>query len=408
MNVSFVATAGEDGRKPAYSRGMNVSLRCAALAAAAVAAFAPAAPAATVSVERTNPWSGGYTLRYVAAAGERNDVTMQFTNGGGHYHSVVRITDAGAVIEPGTSCRPLHPHAVECAIAAETREGAEQIFDDHLLQLGDEDDAIRFRFPDRSDFSMDAKVDGGPGADTLEGAPFGAVAGGPGPDHLIAPATGSAQLNGGPGADVLTGSDKDDLLTGGPGPDRLVGGDGDDRLFGDDPFDRILSADAQDSLDGGPGDDQLDGGKAVNDVVCGPGVDVNTVAQRRDFVALDCERVSFTVDYEFGLAFSLRPRPVGWRGGTAVFEVPCGELTEPWGYETPAPCRGSIELREATAGGRLLGAGAVPEHIAMVRLNALGRQLAQRRYGTLATVTVHGNDIGRPNGWTFRLKRPQR
>src|ERR687893_815013 len=116
----------------AYSRGMHVAARSGLLVALALAASAPAAPAATVSVERTNPWSGGYTLRYLAAAGERNDVTMEFANGSGHYHSVVRIADAGAVIEPGTSCRPIDPHAVECAIAAETREGSEQHFDDHL------------------------------------------------------------------------------------------------------------------------------------------------------------------------------------------------------------------------------------------------------------------------------------
>lgn len=390
----------------AYSRGMRRAVRCGVLAAVALAASAPPAPAATVSVERTNPWSGGYTLRYVAAPGERNDVTMEFKAGGGNYHSVVRIADAGTVIEPGKSCRALDPSAVECAIAAETREGTEQIFDDHLLELGDGDDAIRFRFPERTEFSMGAAVDGGPGADTLHASPHGGVAGGPGADRLIASPEGSAGLHGGPGADVLTGGDANDLLTGGRGPDRLSGGDGDDRLFGDDPFDRILPADAQDSLDGGAGDDSLDGGQAVNETACGPGVDVTVAAQRRDFVPFDCERVSFVVDYEFGLAFTLRPRPVAWSGGTARFEVPCGELTEPWGYETPAPCRGRMLLREATGRGRLLGVGAVPEHVARVRLTPLGRQLARGRYGTLATVSLHGHDIGRPNGWTFRLRQP--
>ena len=344
----------------------------------------------------------------VAATGERNDVTMTFAAGGGHYHSVVRIADAGAVVEPGASCRPIDAHAVECAIAAETREGAEQLFEEHRLELGDEDDALQFRFPARTESSMGATVDGGPGADTLHGAPFGSLAGGSGPDHLIAPPAGFASLHGGSGADLLTGSDEHDSMIGGAGPDRLVGGGGDDRLRGDDPFARILPADAQDSLDGGPGNDELDGGQAVNEIACGPGVDVNTVAQRRDFVAFDCERVAFNVDYEWEIAFSLRPRPIAWRGGTALFRVPCGELEEPWGYEKPAPCRGTMSLREATGARRLLGAGAVPGHIARVRLNPLGRRLARQRYGTLVTAGVHGHDIGRPNGWTFRLRQPQR
>jgi hypothetical protein len=386
---------------------MNLPGLSGAVLVVALATSGSSAAASTVAVERTNPWSGGYTLRYVAASGERNDVTMEFANGAGHYHSVVWIADAGAVIEPGTSCRAIDPHAVECAIAAETREGTEQMFDEHRLELGDQDDALRFRFPERTDFSMDAAVDGGPGADTLHGSPFGGAAGGPGPDHLIAPTTGGS-LHGGSGADLLTGSEERDSLTGGKGPDRLLGAGGDDRLWGDDPFDRILPADAQDSLDGGAGDDELDGGQAVNDVACGPGVDVSTVAQRRDFVAFDCERVAFNVDYEWGIDFSLRPRPIAWRGSTAIFQVPCGELEEPWGYETPAPCRGTMSLREATGRGRLLGAGAVPGHIARIRLNPLGRSLARQRYGTLVTVGVHGHDIGRPNGWTFRLRQPQR
>ncbi|HEV2813829.1 MAG TPA: calcium-binding protein [Solirubrobacteraceae bacterium] len=387
---------------------MHLAARWAALVTAALAACATTASASTVAIEHTAIYSGGYSLRYLAAAGERNDVTMEFANGGGHYHSVVRSADAGPVIEPGAGCRALDPHAVECAIAAETREGMENHFQSHRLELGDQDDTIRFRYPSRTESSMGAAVDGGPGADTLTAPPHGGVGGGPGPDHLFAPVTGSAGLHGGPGADVLTGSDRDDYLTGGAGPDRLVGGDGDDRLNGDDPSERILPADAQDSLDAGAGNDALDGGQAVNQTACGPGVDVTIAAQRRDFVPFDCERVAFVVDYEFGIAFDLRPRPVAWRLGSPVFEVPCGELEEPWGYEFAVPCRGSIELREATGRQRLLGRAAVPGRVASVRLTPLGVQLMRRPYGALVTVTVRGHDIFRPNGWTFRLRRPQR
>ena len=387
---------------------MGLSRRWGAVLAVALAASASPASASTVFVERTNPWNGGYTLLYQAAAGERNNVTMQFAAGGGHYHSVVRIADAGAVIEPGTSCRAIDPHAVECAIAAETREGSEQTFDKHRLELGDQDDALQFRFPERVETSMGADIEGGPGADALHGAASGNLAGGPGNDQLFAAAEGFALIYGGPGADVLTGSEGYDLLTGGPGRDRLVGAAGDDRLFGDGGYDRILPADAQDSLDGGAGNDELDGGQAVNEIACGPGVDVSNVAQRRDFVPFDCERVGFVVDYEFEITFSLRPRPIAWRGSTALFQVPCGELEEPWGYEKPVPCRGRMTLREAAGRKRLLGAGAVPGHIAQVRLNPLGRQLVQQRFGTLVTASVHGHDIGPPNGWTFRLRQPQR
>ncbi|HEX8121920.1 MAG TPA: calcium-binding protein [Solirubrobacteraceae bacterium] len=384
---------------------MKLSAGCAALIALAFGASAPVASASTAFVEVPAVNAGIHTFRYAAAPGERNDVTVEFLAGVGSFHSALRISDGGAVIEPGNSCRSIDPHAVECRIDERTAGGYENSFDNHLLDLGDEDDALRFRPSPATDTSVHTDVDGGPGADTLHGTRLGRVLGGPGPDHLIAPAAGFDLMHGGSGADVLIGSDKYDELTGGAGPDRLVGRDGDDHLFGDDPFATIAPADAQDSLDGGDGNDFLNGGPAVNAVACGPGADVSIVALARDVVGFDCERVAFMVDEEFEIWFSLRPRPVAWRGSTALFRVPCAQLEPPWGYGTPLPCDGSMTLREASGPRRLLGRAAVPGNLAAIPLSALGMRLARQPYGVLVTVTLHGHAIGPPNGWTFRLRR---
>src|SRR5687767_15535901 len=48
----------------AYSRDMNVPWLLGAVLALALATSGTIAAGSTVAVERTNPWSGGYTLRY--------------------------------------------------------------------------------------------------------------------------------------------------------------------------------------------------------------------------------------------------------------------------------------------------------------------------------------------------------
>ena len=78
---------------------------------------------------------------------------------------------------------------------------------------------------------------------------------------------------GGSGPDAVLGTVRDDLLCGLAGPDDIDGRAGLDRIFG------------------GIGDDVLRASDGAFDVVgCGPGVDL-VVADRRDLVGVDCERV---------------------------------------------------------------------------------------------------------------------
>lgn len=79
------------------------------------------------------------------------------------------------------------------------------------------------------------------------------------------------------------------MVDGANGSDRMMGGGGGDWLF-DGPLDE---ASKDDVLSGGEGDDVIlsDHAPAVRDIVsCGGGLD-RLIADRKDVVADDCERV---------------------------------------------------------------------------------------------------------------------
>lgn len=85
--------------------------------------------------------------------------------------------------------------------------------------------------------------------------------------------TNRCRIVGTPGADDLRGTPLRDLVDGLGGPDRIVGGGGNDRISG------------------GTGDDTISSKDRYGDTVnCGPGQD-RVVADYRDRVARDCERV---------------------------------------------------------------------------------------------------------------------
>ena len=86
--------------------------------------------------------------------------------------------------------------------------------------------------------------------------------------------TNRCRIDGTPGADELRGSPLRDLIDGRGGADQIVGGGGDDRISG------------------GPGNDTIVSKDRYPDTVrCGPGFD-RVVADYRDHVARDCERVT--------------------------------------------------------------------------------------------------------------------
>jgi len=90
----------------------------------------------------------------------------------------------------------------------------------------------------------------------------------------IAGALGNDRLCGGSGVDVIAGGPGNDFMSGGPGSDKLTGGTGRDVVLG------------------GAGNDTINvREKAAGDTVsCGAGRD-KVIADRRDKVARDCERV---------------------------------------------------------------------------------------------------------------------
>jgi Ca2+-binding RTX toxin-like protein len=141
------------------------------------------------------------------------------------------------------------------------------------------------------------------GADTLRGTD-GAdnLVGLGGQDDLFG-LGGSDNLLGGPGNDNVLGGDErrpaggDKNLEGGDGNDFVGAGRGSDNASGGDGNDFLvdgnLGESSRDNLSGGSGNDVIvvDNVPAVKDLVtCGSGFD-RVLADRKDTVARDCERV---------------------------------------------------------------------------------------------------------------------
>jgi Ca2+-binding RTX toxin-like protein len=114
---------------------------------------------------------------------------------------------------------------------------------------------------------------------------------------------GRDNLVGGPGRDNVLGGDErrtsggDKNLVGGPGNDRVAGGRGSDNIVGEEGNDILIDGTleefSRDNLSGGAGKDVI---PAINSpafgdlVTCGGGFD-RVLADRKDEVAPDCERV---------------------------------------------------------------------------------------------------------------------
>jgi Ca2+-binding RTX toxin-like protein len=178
--------------------------------------------------------------------------------------NVVGVSLEGGPFEPGFTDEPGDSDEIEFVVGSDLipLDGSQLRLvvqgtsgPDHLVSgfegvnlNPDETDGVD---PDVS--TREAALEGGGGADLLEGGGFGTgdtvyglgLDGGEGEDELRG-GRGGDQLRGGPGADRLHGGDGGDGLWGGPGNDELTGGEG--------------SQDGGDGLAGGPGTDTLDGG----------------------------------------------------------------------------------------------------------------------------------------------------
>ena len=139
------------------------------------------------------------------------------------------------------------------------------------------------------------------GKDSFRAARPGLTIFGFGGDDDIA-AGAAKSVSGGSGDDRITlgsavditanGDSGNDRIYGLVGRDRINGGPGNDKLYGERSNDRIDGGPGRDGIDAGQGDDVIrvrDG--AVDRVHCSSGRDV-VVADRKDKIERDCERVS--------------------------------------------------------------------------------------------------------------------
>lgn len=104
-----------------------------------------------------------------------------------------------------------------------------------------------------------ARLTGGPGNNTINGAGFS------GPQDFDG-GDGNDVLTAGPGAATLAGGAGSDALNGGSGADTLIGGTGDDSLSAAGGVDVLQGGDDNDTLTGGPANDSLDGGNGADRV----------------------------------------------------------------------------------------------------------------------------------------------
>lgn len=150
-----------------------------------------------------------------------------------------------------------------------------------LVDGGGGDDRLRV-----GGFAGNASGFGGPGDDRMSyfiampQTGFGVLEGGGGDDVITLESPGAASAEGDGGADrieVLAGATFGRYtLAGGAGPDRLIAGPG------------------QDTVDGGAGRDSIETtGGDVDVVTCGDGVDT-VRADPADQIAADCERLTIT------------------------------------------------------------------------------------------------------------------
>ena len=144
------------------------------------------------------------------------------------------------------------------------------------------------------------RMAGNLGNDRLRGGSSGdRLIGGFGNDRLSGQ-SGADRVNGERGRDRISGGSSGDAISAGSSGDRVAGNSGNDRINGNSGNDRINGNSGRDRIKGSTGSDRLAGGSGrdfINSrdgrrdrVNCGSGRD-RVIADRRDRVARNCERV---------------------------------------------------------------------------------------------------------------------
>jgi Ca2+-binding RTX toxin-like protein len=102
---------------------------------------------------------------------------------------------------------------------------------------------------------------------------------------------GRDRINGGSGRDLIAAGSSNDRVSGDRGSDRINGNSGDDVLKGNSGKDRIVGGTGRDVVSGGSGSDRIDVRDGKRDRVnCGRGRDT-VIADPKDRVSDNCERV---------------------------------------------------------------------------------------------------------------------
>jgi Ca2+-binding RTX toxin-like protein len=148
----------------------------------------------------------------------------------------------------------------------------------------------------------DDKIRGGKGKNTLfGGADDDGIRGGSQADRALGSAGldtlfglgGNDTLLGGADADKVYGGDGRDRLSGNAGRDRVRGGKGADRLIGGAGGDNLNGEGGRDRVFGGGGNDRIGAADGKRDRInCGKGRKDRVVADKRDRVSSNCEKVT--------------------------------------------------------------------------------------------------------------------
>lgn len=227
-------------------------------------ASAEPVPPGTVQID-------GDRLTYVAAAGTLNDVRV--TGGPSAVGEPVDfvLTDT-AGLRAGPGCTQVRRVEVQCSVS-----GVMSLF----LDGGDRPDFLH------SFSALPTTIYGGTGNDEIGSDGSTTYAdGGLGDDFVGAQGRNTNTLLGSAGDDEIFGGGLSmDLIVGGPGADDINGTGRDDRIYGNEGPDTIVGGNGQDKLRGGPGDDSIDGQQGPDRISGSIGTDTLVGGTGDDFIA---------------------------------------------------------------------------------------------------------------------------
>ena len=385
--------------------------------------WASPASAATVTVALDARFHAFNEVRYVAAPGEANDLTVAYAADA----LSVTVTDPGAAITATGSCTSLSTHSAVCKAPNPPFPIAGQFVQSTRAELGDMNDrAITTRPGPNVIGGIDAF--GGPGNDVLIGSPT---------DDRLDGGGGTDTLTGGDGSDVISDGDTTapdaDSMDGGAGVDAIsyrertgrvvvdlsdsgpdgapgendtvrgfedaTGGKGDDRLVGNRRDNRLDGGAGRNRISGGRGDDfLLHASGPLAD--CGPGDDAVRGQRKSTRLPGACERLFLRLRRSVlaDSAATIDPSP-DRSGGRFGLDVSCPDLDG-----EPVGCSGTVRIRRRSDGallgtGRLRGGGEDRDRVMPVNLTALGDRLWGDGRRQLATIRISGR-IARTTAWT--------